>query len=52
MLVGLGIDSYVVPDGDATTIALDRNGMEQLGAGFVEHGDEAQAAAIQRALDT
>lgn len=50
MLVGIGIDAYVVPDGDGTTIALDRNGMEQLRAWFAEHGDSAQADAIQRAL--
>lgn len=53
MLARLGIDSHVVPDGDGrTTIALDRDGMEKLGAWFAEHGDTAQADAIQRALST
>ncbi|MCX4703882.1 hypothetical protein [Streptomyces sp. NBC_01373] len=51
MLVAIGINAHVVPDGDTTTIALDRNGMEQLRAWFAGHGDTAQADAIQRALD-
>lgn len=51
MLARLGIDSHLVPDGDGgTTIALDRDGMEQLRGWFAEHGDAAQADAIQRAL--
>lgn len=50
MLARLGINSHVVPDGGAATIALDRDGMEQLGAWFADHGDTAQADAIQRAL--
>ena len=51
MLVSIGINAYVVPDGDTTTIALDRTGMEQLRAWFADHGDTTQAHAIQRALD-
>ncbi|GAA3852294.1 hypothetical protein GCM10023084_03130 [Streptomyces lacrimifluminis] len=52
MLVRLGIDSRVVPDGfGGTTIGLDRAGMEQLREWFADHGDARQADAIQRALD-
>jgi hypothetical protein len=51
MLARLGIDSHVTTDGDGTAVALDRYGMEQLRQWFAEHGDAAQADAIQRALD-
>jgi hypothetical protein len=48
MLARLDIDSHITADG---TIALDRAGMEQLAAWFADHGDTAQADAIQRALN-
>jgi hypothetical protein len=51
MLARLGIDAHVVNDSGAPTIALDRAGMEQLRDWFADHGDTAQADAIQRALD-
>ena len=51
MLTRLDIDSHVAPDGGATTIALDRNGMGKLRVWFADHGDTVQADAIQRALD-
>jgi len=47
LLARLGIDTHVTAD---ATIALDRAGMEQLAAWFADHGDTAQADAIQRAL--
>ena len=51
-LARLGIDTHVTTEaGGQPTVALDRAGMEQLRAWFVEQGDEAQADAIQRALD-
>lgn len=51
MLARLGIDTRVVHGGDGgTAIGLDRDGMEQLRTWFAEHGDAAQADAIQRAL--
>jgi hypothetical protein len=51
MLARLGIDSHVVEDDGHPTVALDRAGMERLRAWFADHGDTAQADAIQRALD-
>lgn len=52
LLARLGIDTCVVADnGGGATIALDRPGMEQLSTWFSDHGDTAQADAIQRALD-
>lgn len=48
MLARLDIDSHITVNG---TIAIDQAGMEQLAAWFAEHGDTAQADAIQRALD-
>ena len=51
MLARLGIDSHAATDETgAPTIVLDRAGMERLGAWFADHGDHAQADAIQRAL--
>lgn len=51
MLARLGIDTHVVPDSaGGTTIGVDRAGMEQLRDWFADHGDTAQADAIQRAL--
>lgn len=52
LLARLGIDTHVVADEDGVpAIALDRAGMEQLRAWFADHGDAAQADAIQHALD-
>ena len=51
LLARLGIDAHVTTDDGAPTIALDRAGMEQLRDWFAEHGDAAQADAIQRALN-
>lgn len=52
MLARLSIDSHAVTDeAGRPTIALDRAGMEQLGAWFADHGDTAQADAIQHALN-
>lgn len=52
LLARLGIDSHAATDETGTpTIALDRSGMEQLRAWFADHGDHAQAEAIQRALN-
>jgi hypothetical protein len=52
MLALLGIDSRVVTDSDGRpAIALDRAGMERLRNWFADHGDTAQADAIQRTLD-
>lgn len=53
LLARLGIDSHVKTDTDGQpAIALDRGRMEQLRTWFADRGDHAQAAAIQRALDT
>lgn len=52
LLARLGIDSCITADSDGQpTVALDRAGMEQLSTWFADHGDTAQADAIQRALD-
>lgn len=52
MLARLGIDCHAVTDeAGLPTIALDRVGMEQLRTWFADHGDAAQAEAIQRALN-
>jgi hypothetical protein len=51
MLVRIGIDSRIVDDEGHPTIAVDRVGMEKLRSWFADHGDTAQADAIQRALD-
>lgn len=51
MLARMGIDAHVTTDDGQPTIALDRSGMEQLAAWFADHGDTAQADAIQRALN-
>lgn len=52
LLARLGIDTYAITDATGhVVIALDRAGMGQLRMWFAEHGDTAQADAIQRALD-
>lgn len=51
LLARLGIDTHIVAEDGAPTIALDRAGMEQLRDWFADHGDAAQADAIRRALD-
>lgn len=52
MLDRIGIDSYTVIDETGhPTIALDRAATQQLRDWFADHGDTAQADAIQRALD-
>lgn len=51
LLARLGIDTHITTDSGGTqVIALDRAGMEQLRDWFAGHGDAAQAAAIERAL--
>lgn len=52
VLARLDIDSLIVnADSGNPTIAIDKDGMEQLRTWFAEHGDQAQADAIRRALD-
>lgn len=51
ILARIGIDGHAVTDeAGRPTIALDRAGMEQLRTWFADHGDAAQAEAIERAL--